>query len=105
MQVKAVEDLQSKCHVAHRDIKPGNILIDKHGRIALGDFGLACELEFGDNNHTLLRRDAAGTPYYCAPEVGMNHEAQLIRFDGYKPDLSDLWSLGAVMFEIYTGKV
>jgi len=76
--------------VLHRDLKPANVMIDGRGRARLTDFGLAgVEEEFAG------RKDHAGTPAYMAPE-------QLI--DGTTTVKSDIYSLGLVLYELFTGK-
>jgi serine/threonine protein kinase len=92
---------------AHRDIKPGNILI--HQRpvpggpqvwwVKLADFGLTKILM-----QTVISASAAiGTPGYIAPELVMNHGAQ--GSDALDVDhfATDIWSLGATTFHILTG--
>jgi serine/threonine protein kinase len=76
--------------VLHRDLKPANIMLDGRGRAVMTDFGLA----------TLAERvegfDArSGTPAYMAPEQLSGHEATV---------RSDIYSLGLVLYEIFTGK-
>jgi len=79
--------------VVHRDIKPGNILIDRAGRAKLTDFGIA-RLE--ETASDLTRTQAVlGTLDYMAPEQ---------RIDPRSADpRSDLWSLAATMYEMVTG--
>ncbi|MGA2073985.1 MAG: serine/threonine-protein kinase [Terriglobia bacterium] len=76
--------------VLHRDLKPANIMLDGRGRAVMTDFGLA----------TLAERvegfDArSGTVAYMAPEQLAGHEATV---------RSDIYSLGLVLYEIFTGK-
>ena len=78
--------------LVHRDIKPGNILIDASGRAFVTDFGLALkEEDFGTGG------GLAGTPSYMSPEQakGESH-----RVDGR----SDIFSLGVVFYELLTGR-
>jgi serine/threonine protein kinase/formylglycine-generating enzyme required for sulfatase activity len=78
--------------LVHRDVKPGNILIDTWGRAFVTDFGLALkEEDFGEGG------GLAGTPSYMSPEQakGEGH-----RVDGR----SDIFSLGVVFYELLTGR-
>ncbi len=83
--------------ITHRDLKPGNILLTKHG-IKLLDFGLAL-MEAGPDDPTLTictRIGAVmGTPAYMAPE----------QWEGKRADArSDIYSFGCVLYEMLTGK-
>lgn len=77
----------------HRDIKPGNILLEApQDRVKLTDFGLARAAEDVKLTRTGF---VSGTPLYMAPEQAMGEEA-----DGR----SDLFSLGAIMYEMCAGQ-
>lgn len=76
--------------VLHRDLKPANIMIDGRGRVRITDFGLAVTAaESGDG------AGVAGTPAYMAPEQ--------LRTGAATPQ-SDIFSLGLVLYELFTGK-
>lgn len=76
--------------VMHRDLKPANVMIDGRGQVRITDFGLA-QLEDTSSD----KREFAGTPAYMAPEQLSRGEATF---------QSDLYALGLILFEIFTGK-
>ena len=76
--------------VLHRDLKPGNIMLDGRGRVRITDFGLAALSENMGGEEV-----SAGTPAYMAPEQLAGVEVT---------QRSDIYSLGLVMYEIFTGK-
>ena len=79
--------------VLHRDIKPGNILLDTAGVPYLTDFGLARLME---HDSTLTRTNALlGTPAYMAPEQARGETATTA---------VDVYGLGAVLYELLTGR-
>ena len=76
--------------VVHRDLKPANVMIDGRGRARIADFGLAGLVDDGRD-----RQGIAGTPGYMAPE----------QFAGQGTSTrSDVYALGLVMYELFTGK-
>jgi tRNA A-37 threonylcarbamoyl transferase component Bud32 len=82
--------------VLHRDIKPGNILIDGDGEPHLTDFGLAKQIE--SNSSMTLSGQILGTPFYMAPEQAESGGKTLTT-------AADIYSLGAVIYELLTGTV
>jgi serine/threonine-protein kinase len=81
--------------ILHRDLKPGNILIDSAGEPHVTDFGLAKLVE-GDSSLT-LSGEVLGTPAYMAPEQAAGKTKQITT-------AADLYSLGAVLYELLTGR-
>lgn len=80
--------------VLHRDLKPGNILVDSAGKPWLTDFGLA---KFSAADSGLTRStDTLGTPHYMSPEMaaGRAHEFTAA---------SDVWALGVMLWEMIAG--
>ncbi len=79
--------------VVHRDVTPGNLIVSPDGRVKLTDFGLAKSL--GDHQLT-NDGDIVGSLYYMPPEQVRRHS---------EPDpRSDIYSAGAVLYEIITGR-
>lgn len=92
-QVAAALEYAHKRGIIHRDIKPSNILIDKHGQVYLTDFGIA---RIASTTQFTTTGALIGTPAYMSPEqckgVDLTH-------------VSDLYSLGIILYEMLTGKV
>ncbi len=82
--------------VIHRDIKPHNIFLNKRGRVKLLDFGLAKAI---DVSQVSLSGQAIGTPAYMSPEQAVAQEGQPV------DHRTDLYSLGVVLFQLFTGQV
>src|SRR4051794_409747 len=74
--------------VLHRDLKPANIMIDGDGNVRVADFGLAVAAGDPAASH-------AGTPQYMAPELLAGGQASVS---------TDLYALGLVLFELFTGR-
>src|SRR2546427_1887650 len=96
-QDKAVEVARQMCAgvaaahergVLHRDLKPANVMIDGDGHVRITDFGLASMAGSVDNVRS-------GTPAYMAPEQLAGREVTA---------RSDIYALGLVLFELFTGK-
>ena len=76
--------------ILHRDLKPGNVMLDSRGRVRIADFGIALLAEeIGEPEL------AVGTPGYMAPEQLAGREVTF---------RSDIYSLGVLLYEIFTGR-
>ncbi len=88
-----LEEVHSRS-IVHRDIKPRNILLRENNTLAISDFGIARVM--GKSYGLTLQGVILGSPYYMSPEQINNDKAIDHR--------SDLYSLGAVFYEMLTGK-
>src|SRR6184192_3033595 len=81
--------------ILHRDIKPGNILLDGKGEPHLTDFGLARLVE---TESTVTRTmEVLGTPSYMAPEQAVGNNARI-------SSATDVYGVGAVLYQLLTGQ-
>ena len=90
-------DFLHKHKVVHRDLKPGNILIVRHGGKVIPlitDFGLSKAAGVADGS-VFSNSFGAGTPKYSSPE---QLQGNTLRFN------TDLWSYGAILYELFTGE-
>src|SRR5262245_51459819 len=81
--------------ILHRDIKPGNILLDQNGEPHLTDFGLA---RLAETDSTITgTREVLGTPSYMAPEQAAGEHTKISK-------ATDVYGLGAVLYQLLTGQ-
>jgi eukaryotic-like serine/threonine-protein kinase len=93
-----VSDAVHKAHeqgVLHRDLKPSNVLLDVHGEPYVTDFGLAKRVK--DDARITQTGHIVGTPSYMSPEQAAGSRGTIGR-------TSDIYSLGAVLYEALTGQ-
>lgn len=93
-QVGEALDCAHEQGIVHRDIKPGNILLDRFGNCLLTDFGIAKLVETTEG--LTSTGGILGTPSYLSPEQGMGERVD------YR---SDIYSLGVLLYQMVTGDV
>jgi len=85
-----IKEIHNK-KIIHRDLKPENIFMNENMEIKIGDFGISKQLN-SYKTHTLTV-NKAGSNYYIAPEI---------IYKGIYNEKSDLWSLGCIIYELFT---
>jgi len=87
--------------IVHCDLKPGNILVSADGHLSIADFGISMVDTIDDPDVPFEERTFlayGGTHAYQAPELLITHDKANITC------AADMWSFGAIVYEIYTGK-
>lgn len=92
LQCLSATQYMHKNNVIHRDLKPGNIMLDSSLNVKIGDFGLATEMQFDGER----KRTICGTPNYMAPEIIERSG------DGHSFEV-DTWSLGVILYTMLVG--
>jgi len=81
-----------KLNILHRDLKPGNIMVNKNGFTKLMDFGIA---RFNNSTRLTAQNKVIGTAEYIAPEIYQNKQPSKV---------SDLYAVGVILYEMLSGK-
>jgi serine/threonine protein kinase len=93
LQVAGALDAMHAAGIAHRDLKPTNVMFREDGSLALIDFGLAKEAHL--KGEITGSGEIFGTPYYMSPEQGHGEQAD---------ERADIYSLGVIFYEMLTGE-
>ena len=81
-----------RLNILHRDLKPGNIMVNKNGFTKLMDFGIA---RFNNSTRITAQNKVIGTAEYIAPEIYQSKEPSKV---------SDLYAVGVILYEMLSGK-
>jgi len=85
------------CNIAHRDLKPNNILVKKSGHVKICDFGLARIIDEKERNLMVPVTGYVVTRYYRAPEI-------VLHWQSYQKSI-DMWSAGCILAEMLTSQL
>jgi len=99
--VRAVADALQHAHdqgVIHRDLKPGNVMLDRTGRPIVTDFGLARRIVANQESRITQEGQLLGTPAYMSPEQIAGNPDQV-------SSSTDIYALGVVLFELLTSRL
>lgn len=89
----ALQYAHTRVKVAHRDLKPGNLMVDSSGDLKVADFGISRSIS--DTQTALTQAAASGTPAYMSPQQMMGERSQVT---------DDIYSLGATLYDLLAGK-
>jgi tetratricopeptide (TPR) repeat protein/predicted Ser/Thr protein kinase len=94
-EIALAMDYAHSQHVVHRDLKPGNVMMEKgSGRVLILDFGLAKNVQL--NKEMTRAGEILGTPKYMAPEQARGEAAKI-------SPRTDIYAMGAMLYEMVTG--